>query len=92
MRYLAFHILLLLPLTAYAGNIKDTDLITSNTFFLPPSTANTVFIQARNSSDNEGVSLTDLGARLTAKGYQIDRKSTRLNSSHPQQSRMPSCA
>ena len=71
MRYLAFHILLLLPLTAYAGNIKDTDLITSNTFFLPPSTANTVFIQARNSSDNESVSLTDLGTRLTAKGYQI---------------------
>jgi len=70
-RYLAFHILLLLPLTAYAGNIKDTDLITSNTFFLPPSTANTVFIQARNSSDNESVSLTDLGTRLTAKGYQI---------------------
>ena len=71
MRYLAFHILLLLPLTAYAGNIKDSDLITSNTFFLPPSTANTVFIQARNSSDNEGVSLSDLSARLTAKGYQI---------------------
>ena len=70
-RYLAFHILLLLPLTAYAGNIKDTDLITSNTFFLPPSTANTIFIQARNSSDNESVSLTDLGTRLTAKGYQI---------------------
>lgn len=63
MRYLAFHILLQLPLTAYAGNIKDSDLITSNTFFLPPSTANTVFIQARNSSDNEGVSLAVLGAR-----------------------------
>ena len=71
MRYVVVAALLSLPLTAYAGNIKDTDLITSNTFFLPPSTANTVFIQARNSSDNEGVSLTDLGARLTAKGYQI---------------------
>ncbi len=71
MRYIAVVALLSLPLTTYAGNIKDTDLITSNTFFLPPSTANTVFIQARNSSDNESVSLTDLGARLTAKGYQI---------------------
>ena len=60
MRYLMLPVLLSLPLTAYAGNIKDTDLITSNTFFLPPSTANTVFIQARNSSDNQGVSLTDL--------------------------------
>jgi hypothetical protein len=71
MRYLIPAFALCLPLAAHAGNIKDTDLITSNTFFLPPSTANTVFIQARNSSDNEGVSLTDLGARLTAKGYQI---------------------
>jgi Enterobacterial TraT complement resistance protein len=71
MRYLMLPILLSLPLTAYAGNIKDTDLITSNTFFLPPSTQKTVFIQARNSSDNQDVSLTDLGARLTAKGYQI---------------------
>ncbi len=71
MRYLMLSILLSLPLTAYAGNIKDTDLITSNTFFLPPSTARTVFIQARNSSDNQEVSLTDLSSRLTAKGYQI---------------------
>ena len=71
MRYLVLPVLLSLPLAAYAGNIKDTDLITSNTFFLPPSTANTVFVQARNSSDNQGVSLTDLGSRLTAKGYQI---------------------
>lgn len=71
MRYLALPILLSLPLTAYAGNIKDTDLITSNTFFLPPSTQKTVFVQARNSSDNQDVSFHDLEARLTAKGYQI---------------------
>jgi hypothetical protein len=64
-------ILLSLPLTVYAGNIKDTDLITSNTFFLPPSTQKTVFIQARNSSDNQDVSFHNLGSRLTAKGYQI---------------------
>jgi hypothetical protein len=71
MRYLVLPVLLSLPLAAYAGNIKDTDLITSNSFFLPPSKASTVFIQARNSSDNQGVSLTDLGSRLTTKGYQI---------------------
>ncbi len=71
MRYVTLPVLLALPLAAYAGNIKDTDLITSNTFFLSPSTANTVFIQARNSSDSQGVSLTDLGSRLTTKGYQI---------------------
>lgn len=71
MRYLALPLFLTVPLAAYAGNIKDSDLITSNTFFLPPSTERTVFIQARNSSDNQGVSLNDLGARLTAKGYQV---------------------
>ncbi|MGQ0555646.1 MAG: complement resistance protein TraT [Nitrospiraceae bacterium] len=71
MRYLALSILLLLPINTYAGNIKDTDLISSNTFFLPPSTQKTVFIQARNSSDNQGVSFHDLGPRLAAKGYQV---------------------
>ena len=71
MRYLALSLLFMLPVTAYAGNIKDTDLISSNTFFLPPSTHKTVFIQARNSSDNQDVSFHDLGSRLVAKGYQV---------------------
>lgn len=59
------------PLAVHAGNIKDTDLVSSNTFFLAPTTANTVFVQTRNASDNQGVTLSDLGARLTTKGYQI---------------------
>ncbi|MBX3330673.1 MAG: hypothetical protein KF722_09755 [Nitrospira sp.] len=71
MRYLTLCILFLLPVLTYAGNIKDTDLISSNTFFLSPSTHKTVFIQARNSSDNQGVSFHDLGPRLAAKGYQV---------------------
>ncbi len=62
---------LCLPLSVSAGNIKDTDLIASNTFFLPPSTHKTVFVQARNSSDNQGVSFHDLLSRLTAKGYEV---------------------
>ena len=72
MRYLIIlPMVLCFPLLSYAGNIKDTDLISSNNFFLPPSAEKTVFIQARNSSDNQEVSLHDLGARLSAKGYQI---------------------
>lgn len=31
-RFLSLLMTLCLPLTAFAGNIKDTDLITSNTF------------------------------------------------------------
>ena len=68
MRYLVLPLLIAIPLSAHAGNIKDTDLISSNNFFLPPSTEKTVFIQARNSSDNQEVSFHDLSAR-------IDRKS-----------------
>jgi TraT complement resistance protein len=71
MLFFVTFIFVTLPLAAYAGNIKDTDLITSNTFFLPPTTQRTVFIQTRNSSDNQGVSFHDLGPRLVAKGYQI---------------------
>jgi hypothetical protein len=71
MHYIFLSLLIAFPVTAYAGNIKDTDLIASNTFFLPPSTAKTVYVQTRNSSDNQGVSLNDLGQRLTAKGYEI---------------------
>jgi cysteine synthase A len=71
MRYLILCLGLCIPLAAHAGNIKDTDLISSNTFFLPPSTETTVFVQAHNASDNQDVTLHDLGARLMAKGYQV---------------------
>lgn len=71
MRYVILPLLIALPLSAHAGNIKDTDLISSNNFFLPPSTEKTVFIQARNSSDNQEVSFHDLSARISAKGYQV---------------------
>ncbi|MEX5282469.1 MAG: complement resistance protein TraT [Nitrospiraceae bacterium] len=71
MRYLAGVLLLIGCLPGCAGNVKDTDLISSNTFFLQPSVQNRVFVQARNSSDNQAATLTDLGARLTAKGYQV---------------------
>ncbi|HEU4500116.1 MAG TPA: complement resistance protein TraT [Nitrospira sp.] len=76
MGYVLVLFLIAVPLTAQAGNIKETDLIASNVFFLPPSTAKTVFIQTRNSSDNQGVSLHDLGARLSAKGYEIVQDSS----------------
>jgi hypothetical protein len=52
-------------------NIVDTDLISSNTIFLAPTTANTVFIQNRNSSDNQQVTLSDLSTRPSAKAYQV---------------------
>jgi len=71
MRYLVLPVLLSLPLAACASNIKDTDLLASNTLMLPPTTSNTVFLQNRNSSDNQAVTLSDLGSRLTTKGYRV---------------------
>ncbi|MFO0731345.1 MAG: complement resistance protein TraT [Nitrospiraceae bacterium] len=58
-------------LSGCAANVRDTDLLASNSVMLEPSTANTIFIQNRNSSDNQAVSLSDLGSRLSAKGYQV---------------------
>jgi hypothetical protein len=57
--------------TGCAANVRDTDLLASNSVMLPPSTARTVFLQNRNSSDNQALSLSDLGSRLSAKGYQV---------------------
>ncbi len=57
--------------TGCASNVVDTDLLVSNTFFLPPPTAKTVFIQSRNASDNQKVTLSDLESRLNAKGYRV---------------------
>jgi len=54
-----------------ASNIKDTDLLASNSVMLPPPSGKTIFLQNRNASDNQAVSLNDLESRLMAKGYQI---------------------
>ena len=62
---------LTLFLTSCASNIRDTDLLASNTLMLPPSNSTKVFIQNRNSSDNQAVTLTDLSSRLSSKGYHI---------------------
>ena len=62
-----------LLLTGCAANVRDTDLLASNSIMLAPSTARTIFLQNRNSSDNQDMSLNDLGSRLSAKGYQIVR-------------------
>jgi len=46
-------------------------LLSSNSVILPPANSKTVFVQNRNSSDNQAVTLNDLGSRLGAKGYQV---------------------
>jgi TraT complement resistance protein len=60
-----------LLLTGCSSNIKDTDVLSSKSVILPPATAKTVFLQNRNSSDNQAVTPSDLGSRLGAQGHQI---------------------
>ncbi len=70
-RFLLLLMTLCLPLTAFAGNIKDTDLITSNTFFFhPPRRTRSLFKRVIRPTIKACL-LHDLGSRLTAKGYQI---------------------
>ncbi|HMZ53595.1 MAG TPA: complement resistance protein TraT [Nitrospira sp.] len=61
----------LLLASGCAANVRDTDLLASNSVLLPPSAARSILLQVRNASDNQAVSLDDLGSRLTAKGYQV---------------------
>ncbi|MGB5055039.1 MAG: hypothetical protein WBO24_11650 [Nitrospirales bacterium] len=53
-----------LLLTGCSSNIKDTDVLSSKSGILLPATAETVFIQNRNLSDNHALTLSDLGSRL----------------------------
>ena len=66
-------------MTASAGNIKDTDLIASNTIFLDPNTNRTVYTQLRNASENQQVTLNGLNTKLTTKGYQLVKDPEQAN-------------
>ncbi len=64
-------ILLLLALTTGCSNIIRSGLMNSNTVFLDPNMNRTVYVQARNISENQQVSLNGIEQKLTAKGYQL---------------------
>ncbi len=65
-------LVLLTTLASGCGqNLLGGNLYTSNVFFLPPGAATTVYVETRNTSDNQAVSLNDVASRLSAKGYQI---------------------
>jgi hypothetical protein len=58
-------------LAGCASNMTGGNLYTSNIVFLPPSSAHTVYVETRNTSDNQSVTLQDVASRLNAKGYQL---------------------
>jgi len=72
-------ILVLLVLSTGCSNIIRSGLMNSNTIFLDPNTDRTVHTQLRNASENQQVTLNELNAKLTAKGYQLVKDPEQAN-------------
>ncbi len=72
-------LLALVTLTAGCSNIIRSGLMNSNTVFLDPSMNRTAYLQLRNISENQTISLNDIQTKLTAKGYQIAADPERAN-------------
>jgi len=68
---LLFGFLFLLTMSTGCSNIIRAGLMNSNTIFLDPNTNRTVYLQLRNTSENQQIMLNDIQTKLTAKGYQI---------------------
>ena len=72
-------ILLLLALTTGCSNVIRSGLMNSNTVFLDPSMNRTAYLQLRNISENQQVTLTDIQTKLTTKGYQVSADPQQAN-------------
>ncbi|MEK7761024.1 MAG: complement resistance protein TraT [Nitrospirota bacterium] len=72
-------ILLLLVLTTGCSNIIRSGLMNSNTVFLDPSMNRTAYLQLRNISENQNITLTGVQTKLTTKGYQITNDPEQAN-------------
>jgi hypothetical protein len=53
------------------SNVLRSGLVNDNSILLPPSSARTIYVQIRNTSENQGATPSDIPARLSAKGYQV---------------------
>ena len=60
----------LLTLTG-CSNVLRSGLVNDSSILLPPSAARTIYVQIRNTSENQTATPTDSPARLKTKGYQI---------------------
>ncbi len=67
-RPLLFAIVLL---TTGCSNVLRSGLMNDTSILLPPNNEKTIYVEARNTSENQFVTPTDLAARLSAKGYQV---------------------
>ena len=71
--------ILLLGFTTGCSNIIRSGLMNSNTVFLDPSMNRTAYLQLRNISENQHITLNGIQTKLTAKGYQITNDPEQAN-------------
>ena len=69
----------LLLLNAGCSNVIRSGLMNSNTVFLDPNTNRTAYLQLRNISENQRVTLNGLEQKLTAKGYRMEHLPEQAN-------------
>ncbi len=53
------------------SNVLRSGLVNDTSILLPPSAARTIYVQIRNTSENQAAAPTDIPSRLKAKGYQV---------------------
>ena len=71
--------LFLLVLTTGCSNVIRAGLMNSNTVFLDPNMNRTIFLQLRNTSENQHVTLNEIQTKLAAKGYQLMKDPDQAN-------------
>jgi Enterobacterial TraT complement resistance protein len=72
-------LLVLITLTTACSNIIRSGLMNSNTVFLDPSMNRTAYLQLRNTSENQNVTLSEVQSKLTTKGYQLTKDPEQAN-------------
>ena len=53
------------------SNVLRSGLMNDTSIQLPPNHEKTIYVQVRNTSENQQVTPTDFASRLSAKGYQV---------------------
>ncbi len=53
------------------SNVLRSGLVNESSILLPPSAARTIYVQIRNTSENQTAAPTDIPSRLAAKGYRV---------------------
>jgi hypothetical protein len=74
-----FTLLILLSITTGCSNVIRAGMMNSNTVFLDPSMSRTAYLQLRNTSENQNVTLSEVHNKLASKGYQLTKDPDQAN-------------